>query len=383
MPQSKARLSFTIGLAASVLAPWPAWAASQASDAEIWSQVGGTPRSIAIGSYSFEIEERVVEDPGMQRWIPSIVPSSEAEAAAWLYRTINGAKVRYDEFLGSERIRFERSLAFRIGTEQLPHNEVDGIIGQIYDRNHNGRLSRRELERGNATMRRFFAARVRGLVAPGADFQPLPGLRDATAFASAWLDHEADLAALDPWHCPDCAGVPHLDKLAALVGYLQEYAPPMEGAHAEHFVPGYNQIFLTVDTHPDRSCTLRLDAADGRSYWDTGQLPHGGGALDGTLDLVTAPEEFTGASYNEVSARWERFEPGAGSQWMFEVLVDLAHAHLPRQLQVAGAMELEPDFEVPGWFTDGMDAEHPNEMMREVAGIIFEDAPPCTSSPCD
>jgi hypothetical protein len=230
----------------------PAGAQEPAADAAIWHQLGSSPREIIIGSYSLELEERVVEDPDMRRWIPAIVPSPQAEAAAWIYRCMAGASVRYDAFLGAERVRFERSLSFRLGTEHLPPEQADSVVQQVYDRNHNGRLSRRELERGNAAMERFFIARVRAAAQPGAGYTPIPALPTATAFADAWLSHQADMAAVDPHDCPDCAGVPHLDKLAALVGYLQEYAAPMEGAHAAVFAPGYNQVFLTVDPAPRR-----------------------------------------------------------------------------------------------------------------------------------
>ncbi len=354
MPRFTRTLPLPILLGLGVLAPWPTWAQDQ--DAAMWHEVGGVPRTVTLGSYRLEVEERVVEDADMQRFIPAIVPSPQAEAAAWLYRMLNGARVRYDSFLGAERISFERSLSFRLGTEQLEPNEVDGVIGQLYDRNHNGRLSARELSRGNATMAQLFSARVRSTVEPGRGFQPVPGLEDATAFADAWLDHEAVLAAIDPWYCPECAGVPHQDKLAALVGFLQEYAPPLDGAHTTLFVPGLNQIFVTVDMHPGRHSTLRLDAADGRTYWDMGHLPHGDSTLDGRLDLVTSAEDFPGASYNTIAQRWERYDPGPGNQWMYEVLVDLAHAHLPRRLQVAVAMDLEPEFEVPLWFRDELSA---------------------------
>jgi len=358
MPRITAPPPIPILMALGVLAPWPTWAQVPEvdMDAALWHEVGGVPRTITLGSYSLEVEERVVEATDMQRWIPAIVPSPQAEAAAWLYRTLNGSRVHYDRFLGAERIRFERSLAFRLGTEQLEPDEVDSVIAQLYDHDHNGRLSNRELRRGNRAMEPMFCARVRQLVEPGSGFQPVPGLPNATAFADAWLSYEAHLSEVDPWDCPDCAGVPHLDKLAALVGYLQEYAPPMEGAHRSLFVPGYNQVFITVDTHPDRSSDLRLDAADGRVYWDLGRLPHGDAALDGQLDLVTSDQDFPGASYSEVTQRWERYAPGPGNQWMYEVLVDLAHAHLPRQLQVTHTMKLEPELEVPLWFTDDLDA---------------------------
>lgn len=328
----------------------------QTLEAALWQALDGQPRSILLGSYVLEVRERVVEDPDMERFIPAIVPSPRAEAVAWLYRALNGAHVRYDEFLGAERIRFERSLAFRVGTEQLAHAEVDGIIGQVYDTDHDGRLGRRELERGNAAMERFFIARVRAAAQPGAGYTPIPALPTATAFADAWLSHQADMAAVDPHDCPDCAGVPHLDKLAALVSYLQEYAAPMEGAHAAVFAPGYNQVFLTVDAHPHPGSTLRLDGPDGRSYWDAGGLPQGGTSLDGTLDLVTAAREFPGSSYSEITRRWERDVPGAANQWMYEVLVDLAHSQLPHRLQVAAPLELEPSFEVPEWFEEELDA---------------------------
>ncbi len=334
----------------------PAGAQEPAADAAIWHQLGSSPREIIIGSYSLELEERVVEDPDMRRWIPAIVPSPQAEAAAWIYRCMAGASVRYDAFLGAERVRFERSLSFRLGTEHLPPEQADSVVQQVYDRNHNGRLSRRELERGNAAMERFFIARVRAAAQPGAGYTPIPALPTATAFADAWLSHQADMAAVDPHDCPDCAGVPHLDKLAALVSYLQEYAAPMEGAHAAVFAPGYNQVFLTVDAHPHPGSTLRLDGPDGRSYWDAGGLPQGGTSLDGTLDLVTAAREFPGSSYSEITRRWERDVPGAANQWMYEVLVDLAHSQLPHRLQVAAPLELEPSFEVPEWFEEELDA---------------------------
>lgn len=357
MSRLRVRISLPLLLGAAVLAPWPSWADEPGSDAALLHSLPGVPRTITLGSYPFEVEERVVEEPTMERWIPAVIPSPRAEAVAWLYRSMNGATVRYERFLGAERIGFERSLAFRLGTEPFDHEQVNGIIGQVYDSNFDGRLSRRELERGNAAMERFFTARVRATVEPGDGFHELPALSTTTAFADAWLDHEVMMAAEHPWDCPDCAGVPHLDKLAALVGFMQEYAPPMEGAHTQHFVPGYNQIFITVDTHPDRSSTLRLDDADGRTYWDLGDLPHSDAALDGQVDLVTAAEAFPGASYNEVTARWERYDPGAGNQWMYEVLVDLAHAHLPRQLQVAESIDLAPEFEVPLWFVDDLDRD--------------------------
>jgi len=355
------------------LAAAPAVASEPGLDAAIWSEVGAVPRTITMGSYTIEIQERVIEDADMERWIPAVVPTPEAEAAAWLYRSLNGAKVRYERFLGAERIAFERSLSFRLGTEQLVPEEADAVLAQLYDRNHDGRLNRRELRRGSAAMRQLFSARVRHLVQPGTGFQAVPGLDGATVFADAWLDHQAELVEADPWDCPDCAGIPHLDKLAALVSYLQEYAPPLEGSHATLFAPGYNQIFLTVDLHPDRSSTLLLEAADGRSYWDTGSLPHGDGALDGRLDLVTSEEEFPGASYNEVSERWERYTVGPGNQWMYEVLVDLAHAHLPRQLQVTEPAELAPEFEIPSWFTDTLDAERPG--LAETQGFDLDTEP--------
>jgi hypothetical protein len=319
-------------------------------EAALWQALDGEPRKIVLGSYVLEVEERVVEDPDMERFLPAIVPSPQAEAAAWLYRTLNGAHVRYDEFLGAERIRFERSLAFRVSTEQLAHAEVDGVIGQIYDTDHDGRLSRRELERGNAAMERYFCARVRTGIPSDMDFHELAAIRGATDFAEVWLDHEARVAERAAWDCPDCAGVPHLDKLAALVGFVQEYAPPMAGAHTQIFAPGHNQLFLTIDAHPHRGSTLRVEDADGRTYWDMGGLPHSDAALDGAVDLVTSDEDFPGASYNEVEGRWERYEPGPGNQWMYEVLVDLAHAHLPRRLQVAEALRLEPELQVPAWF---------------------------------
>jgi hypothetical protein len=322
----------------------------QTLEAALWQALDGQPRSILLGSYVLEVRERVVEDPDMERFIPAIVPSPRAEAVAWLYRALNGAHVRYDEFLGAERIRFERSLAFRVGTEQLAHAEVDGIIGQVYDTDHDGRLGRRELERGNAAMERFFCARVRSEIPSDQGFHALPPLHSASAFAAAWLDHEARIEARDAWDCPDCAGVPHLDKLAALVAFLQEYSPPMAGAHTQLFAPGHNQLFLTVDAHPHRGSTLRVEDADGRSYWDLGSLPHSDAALDGRVDLVTSHEAFPGASYNQVTGRWERYQPGPGNQWMYEVLVDLAHAHLPRRLQVAEPLRLEPELEVPAWF---------------------------------
>jgi len=197
---------------------------------------------------------------------------------------------------------------------------------------------------------------VRREVEPGPDFQALEPLPSATAFADAWLSYEADRAWHDLWDCPDCAGTPHLDKQAALVHWMQEYSPPIEGAHAALLVPGLNQVLLTLDTQPDRDSTLRLEAADGRTYWDTGTLPHADSALDGQLDLVTASMDFPGASYSPVTQRWERYDPGAGNQWMFKVLVDLAHSHLPARWQVAEPMKLEPEIEVPDWFFPVLDA---------------------------
>jgi hypothetical protein len=370
------RLLLPLLLGTAVLAPWPTWATDPNGDAALWHDLGGVPRTITLGDYRFEVEERVVEDPEMDRWIPAIVPSPQAEAVAWLYRSVNGAKVRYERFLGAERIGFERSLAFRLGTEPFDQDQVNGIIGQVYDTDFDGHLSRRELERGNAAMERFFTARVRATVAPGTGFWMLPALPTATDFANAWLDHEVLMTAEHPWDCPDCAGVPHLDKLAALVAFIQEYAPPMEGAHTQHFVPGYNEISITVGTHPDRTSTLRLDDADGRTYWDMGSLPHSDAALDGQVDLVTADEAFPGASYNEVNARWERWDPGAGNQWMYEVLVDLAHAYLPRQLQVAEALDLAPEFEVPPWFVDELDARFVSGSPADMFG--FDDQPEST-----
>ena len=357
MPRTPIRIPLAILLGLGVLAPWPSWATESGSEAAMWHEVGGVTRTITLGGYSLEVDERIVEDPDMDRWLPAIVPSPQAEAAAWIYRTVNGTKVRYDEFLGSERLSFERSLAFRISTEQLLPDTVDGVVAQVYDTNTNGRLSRRELVKGNRAMKRFFCSRIRAAVQPGAGYAALAPLQDITTFSGAWLDHQARMAAEDPWDCPDCAGIPHLDKLAALVGYLQEYAPPMEGSHTSLFVPGYNQVFVTVDTHVTREGMLRLDAADGRSYWDMGHLPHGDAALDGNVDLVTSAQEFPSSSYNEVTQRWERYQPGPGNQWMYEVLVDLAHAHLPRRMQVAEAMELEPEIVVPAWFEDELSAQ--------------------------
>ncbi len=364
-----------------VWAPWPTWAAELPAQADLWRDLGTTDRVLSLGEYDFPIQERVVENKSLAQWIPAVMPSPQAEVVAWLYRSLNGATVRYDEFLGSERVRFQRSLSFRLGTEQVVPTEVEGVITQVYDRNHDGRVSRREMVRGNRDMAGFFCARVRAELEAGPGFQTLAPLPTATAFADAWLSYESDKAWHDLWYCPDCIGVPHLDKQAALVRWLQEYSPPIEGAHTALLVPGLNQLFVTLDEHPDRGATLRLEASDGRVYWDTGSLPHGDAALDGSVDLVTSLEAFTGASYNTVTKRWERYDPSAANQWLFEVWVDLAHAHLPRRWQVAEAMALEPNFEVPDWFEDDLDArfaqtDETTSFLLDTDDPLFQTAPP-------
>ena len=376
MPRCRPRPYLLLAACTGVLAPWPSWAGDGPHPEDVWRELGTQQRSIELGGYALHVEERVVESPELERWIPAIVPSPQAEAAAWLYRTLNGASVRYDDFLGSERVRFQRSLSFRLGTEQVVPSEVQGVIGQLYDRNHDGRLGRRELVKGNKAMERFFCARVRDGIEPDPGFQQLPPLATATAFADAWLAFESNQAWRVLWDCPDCAGIPHLDKQAALVKWMQEYSPPIDGAHAALLVPGLNQVFLTLDEHPDRGSTLRLEASDGRVYWDTGALAHAKTALDGRVDLVTSTTPFPGSSHNTVTERWERYAPGASNQWMFEVLVDMAHSHLPKRWQVAEAMNLDPEIEVPDWFHPQLEASLNFE--DETEAFDFDDAWPET-----
>lgn len=295
-----------------------------------WQERGTVEHQLQLGDYSLTL---LVEEGGERGGQARAAPSLEAEAAAWLLRNLNGAQVRYDEFLGSERFAFMTGLAERLVAEPPEGSQAELVVRLVYDRDGDGRLSRYELRRGNRAMASFTHARARGLVEPGTGFQALPPLRDALGFTDAWLGYEAreDIARHEL--CPDCIGLPHLDKLAALSRYLQEYAPLLEGAWAGFFVPGCNRIFLELGAPADRDALLRLDGPDGRSYFDGVGGP--GGALDGQVDMVTSMEPFHGASYNAASSRYERREVSAANQWMYEVMVDLAHTDLPPRWRAA------------------------------------------------